>query len=33
MMAFPNGSLALAESGVNRVAFVQVTNPPAQGTR
>lgn len=33
MMPFGNGSLALAESGVNRVAVVQITNPPAQGTR
>jgi virginiamycin B lyase len=33
MSVLANGNLAMAESGVNRVALVQITNPPAQATR
>jgi hypothetical protein len=33
MSVLPNGNLAMAESGVNRVALVEITNPPARGTR
>ncbi len=33
MMPLPNGNIAMAESGVNRVALVEITNPPARATK
>jgi virginiamycin B lyase len=33
MSVLANGNLAMAESGVNRVALVEITNPPARATR
>jgi virginiamycin B lyase len=33
MMPMPNGNIAMAESGVNRVAMVEITNPPARATK
>ena len=33
MMPLPNGNIAMAESGVNRVALVEITNPPARSTK